>query len=192
MLAGGITQINIVIGTMIASLAPSAVSYLYYADRLYQLPLGIVGIAIGVVLLPDLSRQLRAGRIDVAEHTQNRALEFAMALTLPAAVALFVMAVPIINVLFQRGSFGPPTRSQTAAALAAFALGLPAFVLIKVFSPGFFAREDTRTPMWFAGVGAGRQRRAVAGAFPVPRPCRHRPGDGDRRPGSTPSSSPAR
>lgn len=151
-LAGGITQINIVVGTMIASLAPGAVSYLYYADRLYQLPLGIVGIAIGVVLLPDLSRQLRAGRTDVADHTQNRALEFAMALTLPSAIALFVMAIPIINVLFQRASFGPSDTVETAAALAAFAVGLPAFVLIKVFSPGFFAREDTRTPMWFAGV----------------------------------------
>ncbi|MCB1488843.1 MAG: murein biosynthesis integral membrane protein MurJ, partial [Bauldia sp.] len=150
--AGGITQINIVIGTMIASLAPSAVSYLYYADRLYQLPLGIVGIAIGVVLLPDLSRQLRAGRIDVADHTQNRALEFAMALTLPAAIALFVLAVPIINVLFQRASFTASDTAETAAALAAFSVGLPAFVLIKVFSPGFFAREDTRTPMWFAGA----------------------------------------
>ena len=151
-LAGGITQINIVVGTMIATLAPGAVSYLYYADRLYQLPLGIVGIAIGVVLLPDLSRQLRAGRIDVADHTQNRAVEFAMALTLPAAVALFVMADPIINVLFQRGSFGPGDTRATAAALAAFSVGLPGFVLVKVFSPGFFAREDTRTPMWFAGA----------------------------------------
>lgn len=150
--AGGITQINIVIGTMIASLAPGAVSYLYYADRLYQLPLGIVGIAIGVVLLPDLSRQLRAGRDDLAGHSQNRAVEFAMALTLPASVALFVMADPIINVLFQRGSFGPTDTIETANALAAFAIGLPSFVLIKVFSPGFFAREDTRTPMWFAGI----------------------------------------
>jgi putative peptidoglycan lipid II flippase len=150
--AGGITQINIVIGTMIASMAPGAVSYLYYADRLYQLPLGIVGIAIGVVLLPDLSRQLRAGRDDLASHSENRAIEFAMALTLPSSVALFVMANPIIEVLFQRGSFGPADTVATAAALAAFAVGLPAFVLIKVFSPGFFAREDTRTPMWFAGV----------------------------------------
>jgi putative peptidoglycan lipid II flippase len=150
--AGGITQINIVIGTMIASLAPGAVSYLYYADRLYQLPLGVVGIAIGVVLLPDLSRALRAGRDDLAGHSQNRAVEFAMALTLPASVALFVMADPIIAVLFQRGSFGPADTVETANALAAFAAGLPAFVLIKVFSPGFFAREDTRTPMWFAGI----------------------------------------
>ncbi|MCB1501107.1 MAG: murein biosynthesis integral membrane protein MurJ [Bauldia sp.] len=151
-IAGGITQINIVIGTMIASLAPGAVSYLYYADRLYQLPLGIVGIAIGVVLLPDLSRQLGAGRDDLAGHSQNRAVEFAMALTLPASVALLVMADPIIQVLFQRGSFSASDTTATANALAAFAVGLPAFVLIKVFSPGFFAREDTRTPMWFAGI----------------------------------------
>ena len=165
-IAGGITQINIVIGTMIASLAPGAVSYLYYADRLYQLPLGMVGIAIGVVLLPDLSRQLRAGRDDLADHSQNRAVEFAMALTLPAAVALFVMADPIIEVLFQRGSFGPSDTVETANALAAFALGLPAFVLVKVFSPGFFAREDTRTPMWFAGISVAVNVAVSLALFP--------------------------
>ena len=151
-LAGGITQINIVIGTMIASLAPGAVSFLYYADRIYQLPLGIVGIAIGIVLLPDLSRHLRAGRHDLVDFTQNRALEFAMALTLPASVALIVMAHPIIALLFQRGSFDAADTAATSGALVAFAAGLPAFVLVKVFSPGFFAREDTRTPMWFAGI----------------------------------------
>jgi len=151
-IAGGITQINIVIGTIIASLAPGAVSYLYYADRIYQLPLGIVGIAMGVVLLPDLSRQLRAGRGDLVDHTQNRALEFAVALALPAAVALVVMADAVIAVLFERGSFSASDTAATADALIAFAFGLPAFVMIKVFSPGFFAREDTRTPMWFAGV----------------------------------------
>jgi putative peptidoglycan lipid II flippase len=151
-LAGGITQINIVVGTMIASLAPGAVSYLYYADRIYQLPLGVVGIAIGIVLLPDLSRQLRSGRMDLVDHSQNRSLEFSMALTLPASIALIVMASPIIDVLFQRGSFDAADTVATAGALSAFAIGLPAFVLIKVFSPGFFAREDTRTPMIFAGV----------------------------------------
>jgi putative peptidoglycan lipid II flippase len=165
-IAGGVTQINIVIGTMIASMAPGAVSYLYYADRLYQLPLGIVGIAIGVVLLPDLSRQLRAGRDDLAGHSQNRAVEFAMALTLPAAVALFVMAEPIINVLFQRGSFGPADTVATASALAAFAIGLPSFVLVKVFSPGFFAREDTRTPMWFAGIAVAVNVAVSLALFP--------------------------
>ena len=151
-LAGGITQINIVVGTIIASLAPGAVSYLYYADRVYQLPLGMVGIAIGIALLPELSRQLRAGRDDLVNHSQNRALEFAMALTLPAAVALVVMAGPVIALLFQRGSFAAADTAATAAALMAFAVGLPAFVLIKVLSPGFFAREDTRVPMWFAGI----------------------------------------
>ena len=151
-ISAGIIQINIVVGTMIASLQDSAVSYLYYADRLYQLPLGVVGIAIGVVLLPDLSRQLRAGRQDVANHQMNRGLEFSMALTLPAAAALFVIAEPVINVLFERGSFTASDTDMTAAALLGFSIGLPAFVLVKVFSPGFFAQEDTKTPMWFAGV----------------------------------------
>lgn len=151
-LAGGVTQINIVVGTIIASLAPGAVSYLYYADRVYQLPLGVVGIAIGVVLLPDLTRQLRGGRTDIASHTQNRALEFALALTLPAAVALAVLAEPVIRVLFERGVFTGEDTIRTAAALTAFAAGLPGFVLIKVFQPAFFAREDTRTPMWFAAI----------------------------------------
>jgi putative peptidoglycan lipid II flippase len=165
-LAGGIIQINIVIGTMIASLAPGAVSYLYYADRIYQLPLGIVGIAIGIVLLPDLSRQLRAGRMDIVDHLQNRSLEFSMALTLPAAVALVVMATPIIDVLFQRASFGATDTAATAAALSAFAIGLPAFVLVKVFSPGFFAREDTRTPMIFAGVSVAANVAVSLALFP--------------------------
>ena len=151
-IAGGITQINIVVGTIIASLEASAVSYLYYADRLYQLPLGIVGVAIGVVLLPDLSRHLGAGNRTAAMDSQNRSMELALLLTLPAAVALFVAAEPIIRVLFERGAFTTQDTEATAWALAAFAAGLPAFVLIKVLQPGFFANEDTRTPMRFAGV----------------------------------------
>src|SRR5260221_9488452 len=106
-IAGGIVQINIVVGTIVASLEPGAGSWLYYADRLYQLPLGIVGIAIGIVLLPDLARALRAGRNADASHAQNRSIEFAAALTLPAAVALFVIPGPPISVLFERGSFRP-------------------------------------------------------------------------------------
>jgi putative peptidoglycan lipid II flippase len=153
LIAGGVTQINIVIGTMIASFAPGAIAILGYADRLYQLPLGIVGATIAVVMLPDLARHLRAGRDDLADHTQNRSLEFAMALTLPAAIALFVLAKPIVQVIYQRGEFGPDDTIATARTLMAFAAGLPAFVLIKVFSPGFFAREDTKTPMWFAAIG---------------------------------------
>lgn len=151
-ISGGITQINIVIGTVIASLQAGAVSFLYYADRLYQLPLGIVGIAIGVVLLPELSRQLSAGDRARALDTQNRSMEFALLLTLPAAVALAIAADPIISVLFERGAFEAADTTATAAALAAFAIGLPAFVLIKVLQPAFFAREDTKTPMRFAVI----------------------------------------
>jgi len=152
LISGGITQINIVIGTIIASLQAGAVSYLYYADRLYQLPLGIIGVAVGVVLLPDLSRKLRAGDGEAAQDSQNRSLEFALLFTIPAAVALVIAAEPIISVLFERGAFSASDTAATAAALAAFALGLPSFVLIKVFQPAFFAREDTRTPMWFAAI----------------------------------------
>ncbi|MGI9380494.1 MAG: murein biosynthesis integral membrane protein MurJ [Methyloligellaceae bacterium] len=151
-IAGGITQINIIIGTFIATLQDGAVSWLYYADRLYQLPLGVVGIAIGVVLLPDLSRKFQEGNRAAAFESQNRSLEFSLILTLPAALALFIIPDQIISVLFERGAFSAQDTQATSLALAAFALGLPAFVLIKVFSPGFFANEDTRTPMYFAGI----------------------------------------
>ncbi len=151
-ISGGVTQINIAIGTVIASMQAGAVSHLYYADRLYELPLAIVGIAVGVVLLPDVSRQLRAGNMAGVMDSQNRSLEFAMMLTIPAAVALAVMPVEIVRVLFERGAFKPEDTASTAAVLAIFALGLPAFVLIKVFSPVYFAREDTKTPMRFATI----------------------------------------
>lgn len=150
--AGGITQINIVIGGMIASMQAGAVSWLYYADRLYELPLAMVGIAIGVVLLPDISRHLRAGDQAAVLDSQNRSLEFAMLLTVPAAVALAVIPHEIIRVLYERGAFTASDTSNVATALGLFALGLPSFVMIKVFSPAFFAREDTKTPMRFAGI----------------------------------------
>jgi putative peptidoglycan lipid II flippase len=149
-IAGGITQVNIAIGTVIASMQDGAVSHLYYADRLYELPLAIVGIAIGVVLLPDVSRHLRAGNHTAVMDSQNRSLEFAMLLTVPAAMALFVIPTEIVRVLFERGAFTAADTPYTAEALRIFALGLPAFVLIKVFSPAFFARQDTKTPMRFA------------------------------------------
>ncbi len=152
LIAGGITQINLVVSTMIASLQDSAPSWLYYADRIYQLPLGVIGIAIGVVLLPELSRRLRAEDSDGVHASQNRALEISMLLTVPSAIALMAMPHPIIHVLFERGAFDADDAHATSVALAAFAAGLPAFVMIKVFSPAYFAREDTRTPMWFALV----------------------------------------
>jgi putative peptidoglycan lipid II flippase len=150
--AGGVTQINIMIGTMVASMQPGAVSQLYYADRLYELPLAIVGIAVGVVLLPEVSRFLRSGNEAAAMDSQNRSVEFAMLLTVPAAVALAVVPEPIVQVLFQRGTFSITDTAAVSAALLWFAVGLPAFVLIKVFSPGYFAREDTRTPMRYATI----------------------------------------
>ena len=151
-ISGGIIQINIVIGTFIASLQDHAVSWLYYADRLYQLPLGVVGVAIGVVLLPQIARLLRAGKEKEALDSQNRSLEFALLLTLPAAVALTVVPQPLIQVLFERGAFDARDTEMVAPALTAFAFGLPAFVLIKVFQPGYFAREDMVTPMKYAAI----------------------------------------
>lgn len=152
----GVTQLNLVVSTAVASLLPSgAVSYLYYADRLNQLPLAVVGIAVGTAILPSLSRQVRLGDDDGARHTQNRGLELALFLTLPAAIGLGVTAWPIMTVLFQRGAFGPVEAQATAAALAAYAAGLPAFVLIKVMTPGFFARHDTATPVKIAFAAMG-------------------------------------
>lgn len=151
-LAGGVVQINIVVGTIIASLEPGAVSWLYFADRIYQLPLGIVGIAVGVVLLPDIAKRVRAGDLASVNNSQNRSLEFAMALTVPAAAALVVFALPLVVGMFQRGAFSAADSAATAAALSAFGVGLPAFVLTRVFQPAFFAREDTKTPMIYSAV----------------------------------------
>ena len=152
-LGAGIYQLNLTINTMIASnLDNGAVSYLNYAERLNQLPLGVVGVAIGTALLPLLSRQLRAGETVAARDSQNRAMEFGLLLTLPAAAGLIVIAHPIVSVLFERGSFTAIDTVAVSRALMALACGLPAFVLVKVLTPGFFAREDTRTPVRIAMV----------------------------------------
>jgi putative peptidoglycan lipid II flippase len=148
MLGAGVYQINVVVGVALASLlAEGSVAYLYYADRVNQLPLGVVGIAVGIALLPLLTRQLRANDDAAAADSLNRSIEFALLLTLPAAAALIAIPGPIIATLFERGQFGPQETLATAWALAAYALGLPAYVLIKALSPGFFAREDTATPV---------------------------------------------
>jgi putative peptidoglycan lipid II flippase len=152
-LGSGVVQVNLLIDIVLASLLPTgAVSYLYYADRIYELPLAVIGIAIGTAILPLLARQVRRGEHDAAVATQNRALEAAVLLTLPAAAALIVLDRPIISVLFERGAFRVPEVQATAAALSAYALGLPAYVLIKVLAPCFYAREDTRTPVKIAVV----------------------------------------
>ena len=151
-MAGGITQINLLIGQIIASQKAGVIAILQYADRIYQLPLGVVGIAIGVALLPNISRKLKVDDLPGVDESQNRALELSMLLTFPAAIGLMTLPFPIVQVLFERGEFTAADTEATATALVAFAAGLPAFVMIKVFSPGFFAREDTKTPMIFAAI----------------------------------------
>ena len=150
-IGGGVQQISVMLDVVWASLLPvGTISALYYADRIAQLPLGVVGIAVGTALLPLLARELRAGNAPAAMANQNRAIEFGLLFSLPAAVALWLLADPIIRTLFERGRFGPEDTWRAAGALAAFAAGLPAFVLVKALTPGFFAREDTRTPLYVA------------------------------------------
>ncbi|SDZ43201.1 putative peptidoglycan lipid II flippase [Jannaschia faecimaris] len=149
-LAGGVVQVNLLVGRQVASYFDGAVAWLNYADRLYQLPLGVVGIAIGVVLLPDLSRRVRAGDIGGQQAAYSRAFEFSWLLTFPSAVALLVVPLPLVSVLFERGAFDADDTAATAIALMIYAIGLPAFVLQKVLQPLYFAREDTRSPLRFA------------------------------------------
>lgn len=149
-LAGGVVQINLLVGRQVASFFDGAVAWLNYADRLYQLPLGVVGIAIGVVLLPDLSRKLRAGNDAGGRDAFNRASELSLALTIPAAIALVAIPIPLVGVLFQRGAFTADDTAATAFAVAIYGLGLPAFVLQKTLQPLFFAREDTKRPFYYA------------------------------------------
>jgi putative peptidoglycan lipid II flippase len=151
LVGAGVTQVNLAIGIIIGSLLPEgAVSFLYYADRISQLPLGVIGAAVGTALLPTLSRQLRTGKRLSAHRGQNRAIELTLAFALPAAFAMAVVPGPIITALFERGAFDAAAAAATSAALVAYAAGLPAFVLVKALTPGFFARGDTGTPVRIA------------------------------------------
>ncbi|WP_424942206.1 murein biosynthesis integral membrane protein MurJ [Aliiroseovarius crassostreae] len=149
-LSGGVMQINLLVGQQVASNFEKAVGWLYAADRLYQLPLGVVGIAVGIVLLPDLARRLKAEDHDGARNAFSRAGEISLALTIPAAVALIVMPLPLVSVLFERGQTGADDSAAIAMAVAIYGLGLPSFVLQKFLQPLFYAREDTRTPFRYA------------------------------------------
>jgi putative peptidoglycan lipid II flippase len=151
-LGAGEAQVNLFIDTIIATQFNSGVSYLYYADRINELPLAVIGIALGTALLPMLSRYIREGKTEQAYHCQNRAIELGLFLSLPAAIAIIMMAEPIISVMFERGEFGAVETMATYRALRAFALGLPAFILIKILSPGFYANQDTKTPFKIALV----------------------------------------
>jgi len=150
----GAVQINLVISTALAAslLAHGSVTYIYMADRLNQLPLGLIGIGLGTVLLPTISRQLGGGEEAAALETQNRGLDLALLLTLPATVALVVAGEPIAAALFGYGRFTADDTHFTAQALAAFSIGLPSYILVKVLTPGFYARQDTKTPVRYAMI----------------------------------------
>jgi putative peptidoglycan lipid II flippase len=160
--AGGIPQLKLMAGAMVASSSQAAVSWLYYANRLYELPLGVVSIAIASVIVPVIAASVRAGRGEAIASAQSRAFEIALGLALPSAVAFAALAEPIAGGLFERGAFGPHDTAMVAAALAAISAGLPGHVLEKVLGAVSFAHEDTRTPMFTALAGLTA---AVVGAL---------------------------
>jgi putative peptidoglycan lipid II flippase len=148
MIANAGPQLLVVTGAIIASTSPSAVSWLYFANRLIELPLGIVGVAMGTVLVPELTRALRGDDKAAMMHAESRGLELAVGLALPATLGLIALSEPIVRMLFEHGLFTATDTTGTARALIWLALGLPAYVLVKALSPAFFARNDTTTPLW--------------------------------------------
>src|SRR5882757_7675829 len=162
MVASAGPQLLVLGGAIIASSSPSAVSWLYFANRLIELPLGIVGVAMGTVLVPELTRALRGDDRTAVAHAESRGLELAVGLALPATLGLIVLSAPIVRMLFEHGAFTADDTASTARALMWLALGLPAHVLVKALSPAFFAREDTMTPLVSALKGVAL---AITAAF---------------------------
>ena len=150
--SSGVTQINILVGTIIASFQAGAVSYLYYADRVYQINLAVAGIAVGTVMLPELSKQIKNNNYEHISYLQNRSLELCLFLSVPAATALILASEQIITSLFGYGSFNNESVTNTAIALTFFAFGVPAFSILKIFSNYFFARNDTKTPFYLSVI----------------------------------------
>lgn len=166
-LAGGVVQINLLVGQQVASYFDHAVGWLFAADRLYQLPLGVVGIAIGVVLLPDLARRLKAGDDSGSREALSRAAEVSLGLTIPSAVALVMIPIPLVAVLFQRGAMTDDDVAAIALAVMVYGLGLPAFVLQKILQPLFYAREDTKSPFRYAVIAMVVNAVIAIGLAPV-------------------------
>ena len=150
--SSGVTQINILVGTIIASFHPGAVSYLYYADRVYHINLAIAGIGIGTVMLPQLSKFIKNNSELEAFNLQNRSMEFCLFLSIPAATALLISSNEIINALFGYGSFNIDSVNNTSLALTHFSYGVPAFAILKILSNFFFARNDTKTPFYLSVI----------------------------------------
>ena len=150
-IGASVMQINLLVSTVIASFLPEgSVSYLYYADRIALLPTGVIGVAIGTALLPLLTRQIRSNQPVEANRSFNRSLEYALLMTLPAAAAMMIIPDTLISAMFERGAFDQAVAQATSAALVALSFGVPAFVIVKTFTPNFFAREDTKTPVKIA------------------------------------------
>ena len=150
-IGAGVIQINLLIDVIIASFLPTgSISYLYYAERINQLPIALIGVAVGTILLPKLSEQISNKNYEKANYSHNRSLEFSIILSFPAAIAIFILSDPIISAFFERGEFSLQDRILSAKALQAFAIGIPAYVLVKVLAPAFFARHNTVTPVKIA------------------------------------------
>lgn len=152
LVGSGVAQINVLVDTVIASFIPSALSYLYYADRVNQLPLALIGTTMGIVMLPMLSKAFKKGDIENGIKLHNQAMDFLLFISIPAAVALSVLAFEIVEVLFEREAFGRFATIETAKALIAFSLGLPAYSLVKIFVANFHASGDTKTPVKVAFI----------------------------------------
>ena len=149
-LGAGVAQVNLLIDIILASLFPGAVSWLYYADRLNELPIGVIGVAVGTALLPMLTRTIRTGDKQEAINKMNSALFLALIFAIPSAIALAIIPQPIIQTIYQHGAFDSSDTAAVVPALIAYSFGLPAFIMVKVFAPGFYAREDTKTPVKIA------------------------------------------
>jgi putative peptidoglycan lipid II flippase len=149
-LGAGVAQINLMIDVILASLFPGAVSWLYYADRLNELPIGVIGVAVGTALLPMLSKTIRAGNTAEAVEKMNQALVLAMGFAVPATVALLMIPESLVSGIYQHGAFDFEDTQAVVLAMMAYAVGLPAFIMVKVLAPGFYAREDTKTPVKIA------------------------------------------
>ena len=151
-LAGGVLQINLLVGQLVASQETGAISFLYFADRLYQLTLGIAGIAVGTVLLPKLSRHLKTGDSNQAQITYSQSAEMVWFVALPSSFALCLVPLPLVSALFEHGETSRQDALAISYATAIYGLGLPAFMIQKLLQPLYFAREDTKTPLRFAVI----------------------------------------
>lgn len=155
LISAGVQQLNLLVGGAVASFQEGAKTLIYNADRINQFPLGLIGIAFGVVLLPEISRNVKANKVDKARDSLQTGMSMAMLLALPATVGISVLAEPIIDVMFRSGDFTRLDSSMAGQALLAFAIGCPAYIMIRVVQPGYYAREDTKTPMRFTLFSAG-------------------------------------